>query len=739
MADEDIFKLTFEPNTDEVEQALIEMGKNVDRLVDIGLKGMEGSFQRQIADIAKMNVMLDPAVLKERVRLDREQAELAERYKKAYDEAAEIFPTAELPFASLAPDAESPLQSVYEKLEKLQKSLDPDILKEEARLRKEIAEAEEKRAEAFEKYNKDNSAPEILTALSVQEEFLKEATEELKKHAEQMEKIKVLSDPSLIKQQVENERELAELTRQQALARAKMEESPEQLKQRISDELELEDIKKRIIESENAERLRQRPVEEEPEKRESPAERRERTATERAGMLRSVLEDPSKVLVGLFVKLMGVISGKTLHKAEGGDVEGPEGTDQTPAMLTKGEFVVNANDADKNREVLEAMNKGRVAHLAAGGTVGGGGSNLGTMGAMAGEAIGGPVGAVIGEKLAEAIPGTIAAPVKMMSDSFQALGSSLGELNSVLGPVGVGFNVVSGAMEGVGGAIKSIPLVGEVLGPMVDQFVRLPGILKDATATLVGFAAVASPSQFKRFQMAIEDVQGVIGQAFLPVLNMMRDGIKMFGDVLATILPNTNEVYDALGDLRGTFSEFGKTLTEFFVEFGPMIKEFFIGSLQLLAAAMSSVIKVIQSLIQWLSPLLKTLRDFFGIAANSKKELESGTGAAARQVQISGFEQYQQEVQKRAFAEPGRPTAEDLPKTVSNIEKYIASVAKWAESFTLTALGEQILKAIKDSLPDPAGTAAAAASTAGSTIKTASGLGLAEAAAKAIVDYYRGR
>ena len=54
MADEDIFKLTFEPNTDEVEQALIEMGKNVDRLVDIGLKGMEGSFQRQIADIAKM-------------------------------------------------------------------------------------------------------------------------------------------------------------------------------------------------------------------------------------------------------------------------------------------------------------------------------------------------------------------------------------------------------------------------------------------------------------------------------------------------------------------------------------------------------------------------------------------------------------------------------------------------------------------------------------------------------------
>ena len=86
MADEDIFKLTFEPNTDEVEQALIEMGKNVDRLVDIGLKGMEGSFQRQIADIAKMNVMLDPAVLKERVRLDREQAELAEKNKKAYEE-----------------------------------------------------------------------------------------------------------------------------------------------------------------------------------------------------------------------------------------------------------------------------------------------------------------------------------------------------------------------------------------------------------------------------------------------------------------------------------------------------------------------------------------------------------------------------------------------------------------------------------------------------------------------------
>jgi TP901 family phage tail tape measure protein len=54
------------------------------------------------------------------------------------------------------------------------------------------------------------------------------------------------------------------------------------------------------------------------------------------------------------------------HKAGGGLMR-PRGTDTIPAMLTPGEFVVNAKDASKNRGVLNAINSG---YYAQGGLVG---------------------------------------------------------------------------------------------------------------------------------------------------------------------------------------------------------------------------------------------------------------------------------------------------------------------------------------------------------------------------------
>ncbi len=60
--------------------------------------------------------------------------------------------------------------------------------------------------------------------------------------------------------------------------------------------------------------------------------------------------------------------------SNGGDVSGPgTGTsDSIPAMLSDGEFVVNAAATRKHRALLHAINGGRVGHFAAGGLVGGG-------------------------------------------------------------------------------------------------------------------------------------------------------------------------------------------------------------------------------------------------------------------------------------------------------------------------------------------------------------------------------
>jgi hypothetical protein len=90
-------------------------------------------------------------------------------------------------------------------------------------------------------------------------------------------------------------------------------------------------------------------------------------------------EGPFGSLFGGTSILSGIIPGL----ATGGMVHGP-GTatsDSVPAMLSNGEYVVNARATAKNRHLLEAINAGGRARFAEGGPVGdmGGGS-----GALAG-------------------------------------------------------------------------------------------------------------------------------------------------------------------------------------------------------------------------------------------------------------------------------------------------------------------------------------------------------------------
>jgi hypothetical protein len=66
--------------------------------------------------------------------------------------------------------------------------------------------------------------------------------------------------------------------------------------------------------------------------------------------------------------------GGLLGFAEGGHVSGPgtSTSDSIPAMLSDGEFVVNAKSTKRHRAMLEAINSGKTLALAAGGIVKGG-------------------------------------------------------------------------------------------------------------------------------------------------------------------------------------------------------------------------------------------------------------------------------------------------------------------------------------------------------------------------------
>jgi len=93
----------------------------------------------------------------------------------------------------------------------------------------------------------------------------------------------------------------------------------------------------------------------------------------------SVLADLAKIAlrqaeIGVFKGMASAFSffsegGPVLHRAGGGPIAGPgtSTSDSIPAMLSDGEFVVNAASTKKYRSLLEAINSGHMAHFATGG------------------------------------------------------------------------------------------------------------------------------------------------------------------------------------------------------------------------------------------------------------------------------------------------------------------------------------------------------------------------------------
>jgi hypothetical protein len=334
----------------------------------------------------------------------------------------------------------------------------------------------------------------------------------------------------------------------------------------------------------------------------------------------------------------------------------------------------------------------------------GGGNALKSLGYYGGEALGtafgGPVGGAIGgqvgEMVGDQIPKALGAPMTGLAEGFKNIATVLQGLSGTLGPIGAGFDMMSGAAHKLADGVKSIPIIGELLGPMMDAMAAIPDTIKQITEALVGMAAKASPSAFKQFQYAVEDVQGVIGQSFLPVLDLMRDGIRLVGDTLASILPSSNEVYAALGPLQQAFSGLGDSLRELMTEIGPLIRDELILGLQMFAGALEEIISVGKMAADALGFVLKPLRaimGFLGVDTSSR----SSVGAAYRgQAQFSGFEDYEKKLQESAFSEPGRPKMDELPNTVINIRDLLQQMVNW----TLILTPGGIAMALKDVMTD---------------------------------------
>ncbi len=294
------------------------------------------------------------------------------------------------------------------------------------------------------------------------------------------------------------------------------------------------------------------------------------------------------------------------------------------------------------------------------GNASGGGGIGSSIGGIAGEALGGPVGAAIG-------------------------GAAGGMADKVLAPIGKVFSAITNPVETLGGALQ------ELQGPLGAVGLVLPDALKSVVGSLTSMAAKASPATFMMFEQAVDDTQAVIGRAFIPVLEMMREGVVLFGDTLATILPDAGEVSVALSTLREAFAETGHYIREALGEVGPAIRTGLIVGLRLLGDALAWVTRQIGPMVVGLLTMFRPLREMLGI---TERGTRGQTGAASQPAQFSSIDEYQRQLQLAAFSVGGGPTQADLPVLVSNIERILTDIYNYFQTFTMEKFVTELANAI---------------------------------------------
>jgi tape measure domain-containing protein len=88
--------------------------------------------------------------------------------------------------------------------------------------------------------------------------------------------------------------------------------------------------------------------------------------------INGIFDPVSKGGAGFDIFSLFKANGGPVHAATGGRIRGPgtSKSDSIPAMLSDGEYVINAAATKKNAALLEAINSGRAIHLAGGGAAG---------------------------------------------------------------------------------------------------------------------------------------------------------------------------------------------------------------------------------------------------------------------------------------------------------------------------------------------------------------------------------
>lgn len=291
----------------------------------------------------------------------------------------------------------------------------------------------------------------------------------------------------------------------------------------------------------------------------------------------------------------------------------------------------------------------------------------------------GPVGmaVAVGLKLQQIVNDIAKSPAHAAAAGIDAVTNALKELGGPLGPLGVMLSATEGVgagLEKVGDALGQFGLPLSVAGDAIES---VTGSFRDLTMVVVGLAGKANPAHLRRWQMALDDVQAVVGHRLVPILDRMTQGVRLIGDVLNTILPDVGEVQAALSVLDPVFANLKDMLTDL----APLLREAFSQSLVYLAAALYAVTIPIQGLINILDALGLQIMELLGIKPGTG--LKSSFGAAPGPASTVGISDIGRRVRESAFSSGMAPAAERSAGSLEKIREYTERIDRFVRDIYL--------------------------------------------------------
>jgi hypothetical protein len=191
---------------------------------------------------------------------------------------------------------------------------------------------------------------------------------------------------------------------------------------------------------------------------------------------------------------------------------------------------------------------------------------------------------------------------KLVAGGLNAVTTGLQALQSELGPIALGLEAAQGAGAALAdlGKGTGIPVLSTAIAGLGTFLGSTAAAVQGFLGTMTQLAGTFNPASVRLFQIAVQDVQGVIGSRFVPVLQLMTDAVRFFGDALQTVLPSQQAITAALAPLRTAWEQVRAALIPVVEQVAPLFQGVLLAALQgfggIVGAVATQVLAAFESL-----------------------------------------------------------------------------------------------------------------------------------------------